>query len=588
MTGHHLKRVAALLMLTAPVFSCAYYNTFYLARREYERATAGAPYVQDKPDGAAMTHFNKSIEYSKKLLSLYPKSKWVDDAYLLWARGLMGKEDPLQTMSMLRDFPARYPQSTLKDEALFYLGAGGRKARKYAEALLALDEFLQRAPQHDLAPYAWMERARVLVALERPGEAAEAATVVLERFPKNPEGDRALRLRAEALLAEGEHDRARGDYRLLGMRADTEEERFGFLLKEADCLEAGRRYDEVLALLQSAISHEQEPQRPVASPTGQTSVVQANPGSADRWARLTLRIGTAQTLAGRKDLAIGAYRRVIEYFPRTQHAAEAQYRLAYVHETVSDDFDTARTEYAKVQTQAPGSAFALQASTRLATLDRLVQYRAGAGPDSIGKKAEAGFLLAEQYLFQLDKPDRAIEEYRKIARDHRGTPHAGKALNAEAWVLRNKYKMETESDSLLWVVVRDYPKTEAQVDARDYLERFGHRVPPEMIQLPEPKIAPADTTPALSPLPVRPDSLGARRMPASMDSLLRYGTIRAGDPPRAPSSTAAPRDSARSAPPIPAPSVPPVPSAPRDTVQAVVDSLRGVVPAKPDTVARPR
>ena len=34
--------------------------------------------------------YNKSIEYSKKLLAQYPKSKWVDDAYLLWARALLG------------------------------------------------------------------------------------------------------------------------------------------------------------------------------------------------------------------------------------------------------------------------------------------------------------------------------------------------------------------------------------------------------------------------------------------------------------------------------------------------------------------
>ena len=49
-------------------------------------------------------NFNKSIDYSKKVIGQYPKSKWVDDAYLLWARSLLGKEDPRQTVTMLQDF----------------------------------------------------------------------------------------------------------------------------------------------------------------------------------------------------------------------------------------------------------------------------------------------------------------------------------------------------------------------------------------------------------------------------------------------------------------------------------------------------
>jgi tetratricopeptide (TPR) repeat protein len=501
------KTIVAALLLASTTVSCAYYNTFYLARRYYDRATPAAPYVIDKPDAAAVTNFNKSIDYSKKLIADYPKSKWVDDAYLLWARSLLGRDDPIGTVNMLRDFPTRYPESPLKDKALFYLGVGNRKARQYTDALAALDEFIKKYPKNELMSYALLERSTVLMALDRPGEAAAAASEVLEHYPKSKEHERAMTLRADALLAQGDFERARADYRTLGTEARSDDERFGFLLKEADCLEAGRRYDEELALLRDAQSHEQEPQVTAGVPTG------GDPASVDRWGRITLRIGTAEMLAGRKDASLEAYRRVVDGLPRTLIAAEAQYRMGYAYEILTDDFETARGEYAKVQTIAPGSSFITQANQRQTNLQRLIQYRAGAGPDSAGKKAEAGLMLAELYLFQLDKPERALEEYRKVSQTAVGTAYGGKARNAEAWVLRNKLHRDAEADSVLWTVVREYPKTEAQVDARDYLERVGIEVPGNLIQLPEePLLASADTTRLTAP-PTQTDSLGMHRTP---------------------------------------------------------------------------
>ena len=69
--------------LAALASSCAFYNTYYLARKYYDKGTEGKPYALDKPDPADAQNFTKSGEYSKKLIAQYPKSKWVDDSYLL-------------------------------------------------------------------------------------------------------------------------------------------------------------------------------------------------------------------------------------------------------------------------------------------------------------------------------------------------------------------------------------------------------------------------------------------------------------------------------------------------------------------------
>ena len=134
-----IRRGAVLLVCVIAVAasSCAFYNTFYSARKNYAAATGGLPYEVEKPASLGQTgvQYRKAIDYSKKLIANYPKSKWVDDAYLLWAKGLIGTNDPLQTVSMLRDFATRYPESSLKSDAGFYLGVAYRAAHKHGAFL---------------------------------------------------------------------------------------------------------------------------------------------------------------------------------------------------------------------------------------------------------------------------------------------------------------------------------------------------------------------------------------------------------------------------------------------------------------------
>ena len=588
-----IRRGAVLLglVIAAAASSCAFYNTYYYARKNYNAATNDLPYEVEKPISIGQTgvQYRKAIDYSKKLIANYPKSKWVDDAYLLWAKGLLGTNDPLQTISMLRDFSTRYPESPLKSDAGFFLGVAYRAAHKPNDALVALDLFIELSPKHDLAPYAHLERARVLMTLKRPAEAAEAANRAAERFDGRM-FDVAVALRAESQLLGGNYAAARQDYRSLGARALTDEERFTMLLKEVDCLEAARDYDNEIGLLRSVLAHEIAPQRAdttrrIGSPNAPIPVTQI--ASGERWGRLMIRIGTVRALQGRKDEALAAYRDVIDRFPRQALAAEAQYRIGYVYETVADDFEAARTEYGKVRAQSATSVFSQQANQRAQNLERLAQFRASAG-DTATKRAEGAFLLAEQYLFQLDKPDRAFAVYDSIAIAVPGTPWAGKARNAQAWMLRTRYDKPTVSDSLLWTVIHDFPATEAQLAARDYLEARGAHVPDSLIKMPAAPPPPPDTVSTLTPPPDTVAPLGVAPM-MSVDSLGVAGPqrLQGGAPPPGAAPViggpipmagdslrfSAPRDTTHQ-------------TTPADTTRhtAPVDTTR--VPAVPDTTRR--
>jgi tetratricopeptide (TPR) repeat protein len=509
--------------------SCAYYNTFYLARKYYFKATDGQPYEVDREGTTQRPNYNKSGDYSKKLLGVYPKSKWVDDAWLLWARALIGTDDPLKAIAMLEEFQVRFPKSELRSDAEFFLGLAYRAARKYEQSVEHFEQFLNQKPKDELTPYAYYERSKALMSLERYQEAAASAGQVLQRWPGHALADRALRQRAEARYQQHAWQQAREDFQAIGSRALNDDDRLLYLLREVDCLEASRDYDAARQLLADARAHVPvppplpDPPRAGSTPAGTPPVqtyVALQPG-ADRYGRLTLRMGGVELLAGRTKEAVELYQTVLHDYPRTQLAAEAQYRIGYAYETGADDFTRASVEYAKVKEQTGTSQFSQQAQQRMDNLDRIQKYRTATGADSAEKQAEASFLVAEHYLFNLERPERAVEQYQAIAESSDAPAVKARAMNAEAWVLSRKLNRKASADSLFWKVVRNFPETEAQLAARDYLEMEGQKVaeslivPPKGLLLPppvveeEPLTAPPATTPPLGTQPgPNPAALG--------------------------------------------------------------------------------
>jgi tetratricopeptide (TPR) repeat protein len=486
---------------------------------------------------------------------------------------------------MLRDFSTRYPESSLKSDAAFYLGVAYRTAHKPNDALTTFDLFLELSPKHDLASYAHLERARVLMMLKRPADAAEASDRAAGRFKKGRLYDLAVAQRAEALLAAGDYKRARDDYRMLGARALTDEERFNALLKEADCLEAGRDYDEEISLLQRSLAHEIAPQVADTSRRNTMGVPLNAVATGERWGRLTMRVGTVRALQGRKDEALTAYRQVIDRFQRQQLAAEAQYRIGYVYETVADDFETARTEYAKVRVQSATSVFSQQANQRAQNLERLSQFRASAGDTR--DQARRGGIPARRAV---PVPARQAGSRIQRVRQHRarGPGHpVGRQGAQRAGVDAADQISETRARRFSAVDGDPRLSRDRGPARRARLSRSGRtsgaRFADQAAGRPG---APIDTTTALTPPPVTTPALGGAvlsdfaRRPRHGQRLMMWQprpARRSAPVSRRPTACAhrPARDTLRPGAPPMTPPVPPIPTV-RDTVHT---------PAHPDSCA---
>src|SRR5689334_16218504 len=83
-------------------------------------------------------------------------------------------------------------------------------------------------------------------------------------------------------------------------------------------------------------------------------------------------------------------------------------------------------------------------------------------------------------------------------------------MNAMGWVLSRKFQKKSAADSLFWRVVHEYPATEAQLAARDYLEADSIAVPDTLIHAPI-AVAPDTTS--------RADTLALTQPPATVPRL---------------------------------------------------------------------
>ena len=62
---------------------CAYFNTFYSAKRNFAAAERLYQNPDDRATGQQAALYDKAIQSAAKLVASYPSSKWIDDAVLI-------------------------------------------------------------------------------------------------------------------------------------------------------------------------------------------------------------------------------------------------------------------------------------------------------------------------------------------------------------------------------------------------------------------------------------------------------------------------------------------------------------------------
>jgi TolA-binding protein len=258
--------LAALLLFTG----CAYFNTFYHARRFYadaeqireteaRAATTATMATPGQNQGVSRTAdlYKKSIEKCQKLIENFPGSRWEDDAYLLMAKGYYGKGDYLSARRELDRFVERFSESGLLPEAIYWRGLTAYAQQDYAsaetiwsdllethpkfdgredvefylaqtldrrkmidEAIQAYGDFLTRHPKGEWSVDARLQLGRLRMERRQYPEAEQVFTEVIGKAPEEDDRLQGKLYLGEALGAQGRHEEALELYQDLGLKLD--------------------------------------------------------------------------------------------------------------------------------------------------------------------------------------------------------------------------------------------------------------------------------------------------------------------------------------------------------------------------------
>ena len=504
-----------LAILAVGTAGCAYYNTFYFAKKYFAQAeklslAAGS----DKISPEASRKYDEAIKQATKVLKYHGGSRWVDDALYLMGASFYGKQEYEEALRKFDEVVANYPESHWVPWALYKSGLS-HYARKNDDLM---DSYFRRV----LTEYPKFERCDDILytqalAAERRRDRVEAVRryrELVNRFPRSDRGQQGWLRIGDLYFDAGFADSAYASYAEASRQARDEDGIRNAEVKSADALVRLQRAPEAVGQLERLVPRED---------------AQIQPGVT--WPALVrVHLAQAYNATARYRDALTVLRTVVTKYPQSGYAPEAQFQIGYTYEVYLDSLDAARTAYDQVGRTGSASIFRDQAQTRsrnlaqLQTLSSQAQSDSAAGSD---KQAESQLKIAELLLLSQNKVPEAMAKYLQIRADFPQSRSAPRAAYALAWIRLRR--LEGQRDSALAAfshLIRDYPSSPAARGALDLLVAEGADTVglSGLVVETLPDTVEAETVPPTPPLPassINRAGLGVEPPGVAPDSLRR-------------------------------------------------------------------
>ena len=126
------------LLILIPVMlfcSCAYFNTYYNAKKYYKEARkASEKNTSKRITQKELKNYELTIEKCKAVVRKFPDSRYVDDSLLLMAKSYYYMGDYENSKINLEELLRRYPESDLRYESLLWSGRAAWNLGQYSIA----------------------------------------------------------------------------------------------------------------------------------------------------------------------------------------------------------------------------------------------------------------------------------------------------------------------------------------------------------------------------------------------------------------------------------------------------------------------
>ncbi|MDG5816696.1 tetratricopeptide repeat protein [Chitinispirillales bacterium ANBcel5] len=424
------------------IFGCAYFNTFYNARTAFNEAYREHELLlNENPDSFYVTPteqmvygYTRAIEKSAKMMDVYPDAdKWHERATFLMGRALFYRGDYTFSINRMRDLEDTFPQSSYIPQSYLYRAKSHIQTGDLNSAEDLLDYLLYKYP--DMNEEHQITMLMVDIALRRGGRAL-AISMLQEVMSGRSGGNVGILLRtAELYIDMEQYAKAQ---QLLLSAPRTRNVFLAYRIERA-LLRCYVATDE----LEIALEH--------------VNAMLNNRRYYQYHYEILFEKGMVLKDLGRLEEAVALFKRITQ--ESEELAGYAWIELAFIYQRQLGDFELA-TEAFQNASAVPDTAVSNQATRKYNALEAIRALR-DPDPNDTTSYEQRVLKIAEIFNFELGVKDSAFSHYMELADgEWKDTSIAPRALSMAAIIARSDMADTTTSDSLLNVVIENYPQTE--------------------------------------------------------------------------------------------------------------------------------
>ncbi len=448
--------LAGVLVLAVVIggMGCAYYNTFYNAKRLYGEAQETPRAKDGTVSRAVQDKYDEVIKKCEQLLETYPNSKHVDDAILLIGKCLYEVEEYDDALVRFAELDENFPDSKLNNEAKLFVAKCYIAKGDDDLAVPVLEAAVGDKPKKASDEMLYLLGTSLLRA-DRDDDAVQYFEILADKYPNSPYRVDADLEASNVYSERGEYDKSLVIYEKLRKVRLKEPEHIRFLSSLAELYVNMGQYENALVVFEELEGF-------VIDPT----VKAGN----------SLILGRAQAGMDSVATAIGTYTMITTSYPRSKFSAEAYFRLGELYQDSLDSLQVAQQKFDNVPRQYASSEFADEAVSRSVSISKLLRLRASMESGEGENNAAVQFDLAEIQLFQLKDYNKALEGYTKVLNDFPDDELAPKAAYAIAFIYETYLKDEIKAQEAYEVLLIRYPDSQQAGFARSALAQIRGEV----------------------------------------------------------------------------------------------------------------
>lgn len=446
-----MKKYSILLLTMLLLISgCVYYNTFFLARKNFKEAESIRKKAgQDIVKGSAASKYQKTIEKASIILEFHPDSKYVDDALYLIGRSFYHQGQFSKAETKFRELLVTYPESKFADESVLYLGKARYRREDFVGAKEAFEKVDSTAKDKELRSEAMFMLGEILYSQEEWSRSISVFEEYLEEYGKGKKSGETKFKIAKAHYGQDDFSLAKDAFlEVQDLKAD-DTLKYQALFAAGDCFYLEGEADSGLTIYNELADDEK---------------------NYDKMADLYIELARGEGLRDDHEVAMEIYRKLIDEYPRTEESAIAYFQLGSIYQNQLFDLDTAKAMYDSSTAVKRNSPVAQKAFSRSADIAKLESYRTGKTADAVDDAIESQYLLAGLFLTQLDQPDSALSEYQSLVDSFPNSRYAPNSLMAIGWVMENIRGDTAAAQEHYRRVLEEYPNSDLILDAMEELD----------------------------------------------------------------------------------------------------------------------